>query len=152
MTKGKVEAVPEVRIETVAETLAGVAASPENPASIQTEFDTEILKCILTDSELQNYGILAARHDQEVDQAELELTAVKSQFKNRIDAATSKRKELAAKINQGYEFRTVDVQIVKDFTNNTVTTIRQDTGVTVKQRTMTRQECQRPLGFGEEVA
>jgi hypothetical protein len=25
-------------------------------------------------------------------------------------------------------------------------------GVTVKQRTMTRQECQRPLGFGEEVA
>jgi hypothetical protein len=131
-------------------TLAGVAAGPENPTNIQTEFDTETLKCILTDAELQNYGLLAARHDQEADPAELELTAVKSQFKNRIDAATSKRKELASKINQGYEFRTVDVQIVKDYTNNTVTTIRQDTGETVKQCTMTRQECQRPLEFPGE--
>jgi hypothetical protein len=139
-------------VEVAPESLAEVAAGQENPTNIQTEFDTETLKCILTDSELQNYGLLAARHDQEVDQAELELTAVKSQFKNRIDAATSKRKELSAKINQGYEFRTVDVQIVKDYTNNTVTTIRQDTGDQVRQRTMTRQECQRPLGFGEEAA
>ena len=140
------------KAEAAAHKLADLAGGEENPSNIQTEFDTETLKCILTNAELQNYGLLAARHDQEVDQAELELTAVKSQFKNRIDAATSKRKELSAKINQGYEFRTVDVQIVKDYTNTTVTTIRQDTGETVKQRTMTRQECQRPLGFEEEAA
>lgn len=121
-------------------------SSDELPEMETTE-TFEILKVPLADTDYKEYGIKMGQANREIQQAEDELAAVKSQFKSRIDAAVAKRNEYAGIINAGCEYLKVDCHLIKDYRENTMTLVRLDTLEIVRTRTMTVDERQRGLGF-----
>lgn len=107
----------------------------------------ETLKCLLTEGELREAGSNLARQYSRVAELEDEKKSVTSDFKARIDHATVEASILARMIQNGYKFRTVDCETIWDFDSKTVSVVRQDTGETVRSRTMTPDELQEAL-FG----
>ena len=89
--------------------------------------------------------------NQEIVQAEIELKAVKTQYKSRMESAEARRQEYSDIINAGHQQMQVECVLVKDFTANTITLIRQDTFEDVRTRTMSSAERQRGLNFEEEA-
>ena len=118
-------------------------------ASTETTTTTEILPVPLTDSEHKEISKMMAAANQEIVQAEIELKAVKTQYKSRMESAEARRQEYSDIINAGHQQRPVECHLVKDFTANTITLIRLDTGEIVRTRTMNATEKQRGLNFEE---
>ena len=114
----------------------------ELAGNIERSRTRESLKCRLSDNEVRELGIQSARLGALIHQEEADLKAVKSQFNARIDKLTAERAEADTKINAGWEFRTVECEVVKDFT---IRTVRLDTGEVVKERTMEAYERQQNL-------
>ena len=123
----------------------GTEVDAELAGNIERSRTRESLKCKLSDDEVRELGIQSARLGSLIRQEEADLTAVKSQFKARIDKFTAERSETDAKINAGWEFRTVECEVIKDYSNTTIRTVRQDTGELVRERTMTIEERQQSL-------
>jgi len=111
----------------------------------------ETLAVPLTDADYKEYGIMIGQATREIAAAEDELAAVKSQYKSRIDAAVAKRNQYAAIINAGCEFKKVDCQLIRNFSEGTITLVRLDTGATVRTRIMGLEERQRPLKLEGEA-
>jgi hypothetical protein len=132
--------------ETGPTTLAEVAEQ----ASVETTTITEILPVPLTDAEHKEISQRMAAANQEIAQIEIDLKAVKSQFKSRKESAEARRNECSDFINAGHQQKQVECSLVKDFNENTITLIRQDTGEIVRTRTMSPPERQRGLDFGKE--
>ena len=107
----------------------------------------ESLKCLLTEKEIREAGSSLARQYSRVAELEDEKKSVTSDFKAKIDLATAEASILARMIQNGYEFRTVDCETIWDFDSKTVSVVRQDTGETISERTMTPDELQKGL-FG----
>ena len=78
-----------------------------------------------------------------------DLAAVKSQYKSRIDGAEARRNGVANTIRTGWEMRTVECHLVKDYGVGEVYKVRLDSGEEFGRRTMTDTEKQRGLDFGE---
>lgn len=127
--------------EIMAETLP----TEDAPLSIRTKEIKETLKCILTETEILEISRRGSRAHAEILQIEEELQAVKSQFKFRTDTAIAIRTDCAQKVNNGYEFRPVDCEMVLNYDAATVLVTRLDTFETVSRRTMSREEMQRKL-------
>ena len=126
-------------------TEANLTWKPEEPeaqvdaelaGNIERSRTRESLKCRLSDDEVRELGIQSARLGALIHQEEADLKAVKSQFNARIDKLTAERAEADTKINAGWEFRTVECEVVKDFTITTTRTVRLDTGELVRERTI----------------
>ena len=124
---------------------APVEAEEAPEDNIQTKKTKESLKCQLSDKEILELGKQSARVGSAIRQKESELQAVKSQFKAELDKLVAERNELETKINAGWEFRTVDCEIIKDFRENTLRVVRLDTFDTVRERTLTAEERQHNL-------
>ena len=105
----------------------------------------ETLKVMLTDDEIRELGIQSARLGSLVRQEEADLTAVKSQFKAKIDKLNAERTEVDNRINAGWEMRSIECESVYDYQNHSVTMTRTDTGEIVRSRNMTADEIQRTL-------
>lgn len=118
-------------------TLAEVA---EQAPPIKTKEIKETLKCILTEAEILEISRRGSRAHAEILQIEEELQAVKSQFKSRTDTAIAIRTDCAQKVNNGYEFRPVDCEMVLNYNDATVLVTRLDTFETVSRRSMSREE------------
>jgi hypothetical protein len=142
----KLREVPDPGTETGPTTLGEVAEQ----ASIETTTIVEILPVPLTDAEHKEISQRMAAANQEIAQIEIDLKAVKSQFKSRKESAEARRNECSDFINAGHQQKQVECILVKDFTENTITLIRQDTGEIVRTRTMLAAERQRGLDFGKE--
>ena len=127
-------------------TLAEVAER----ASIETSTITKILPCPLTDAEHKEISKMMAAANQEIVQAEIELKAVKTQYKSRMESAEARRQEYSDIINAGHQQRQVECNLVKDFHHNTITLVRLDTYKIIRTRTMTAAEKQRGLNFEAE--
>jgi len=110
---------------------------------------TEYLKCVLTEEEIKEVGGNLARKYSQIQDLEAQKKSVVSDFKARIDGLTAEASRCANIIQNGYEFRTIDCEIVKDFAEGKIRTVRTDTGEVIKERDMTSKERQEKM-FGEE--
>lgn len=121
------------------------AAATERQIDLRKKNET--LKCLLTADEIREAGENLARLISSIEDLESEKRSLMSDFKARIDSASAERDMLARKIGNRYEFRAVECEEIWDYDTKTVSVVRQDTGETVRERTMTADELQKGL-FG----
>jgi len=112
----------------------------------------EVVKVILTTTEVRELGQDLARKYSEIIDLEDQKKAVTSEYKSRIDAGAAEASALARKIGNGYEFREVHCQIYVDVALSRTYTVRMDTGEILKSRPATSDELQTSLIDREEVA
>lgn len=109
----------------------------------------EHLKCILTEKEIKESGANLARFHSEISDLENQKKSVVSDFKSKIEKATAEADIEARKIQNGYEYRSVECEVQKIFDEKVVQVVRTDTGEIIKQRAMTPDELQEKM-FPEE--
>lgn len=119
-----------------------------NPAN-ETRKIVDYLRCNLTDEELLETGKQLARANAQRAEAESHKKEIDSQLKADIEKHASRALSLSVLLNNGYEYRNVECQQVKDFAAGTVTVIRNDTGEIVLERPLTADERQAALPIGE---
>lgn len=111
----------------------------------------EFLRVELTKEEVYEFGRELARKNNELGQIEVELQAVKAQFKERQTRVESSINTLSRLVSNGYDHRDVECLLVWNKPKNGVCTIvRPDTGEEVRTRIMTLQESQELLPFVAE--
>jgi len=111
----------------------------------EVTYGRETLRCLLTTPEIITYKDQLVQALQELEQAEADLKAIKATYKEGMEAKAALIKNLSQKLSNGYEYRPVEVRIIKDHRDKSVTIIRTDNEETVRTRTMTGEEAQRPL-------
>jgi hypothetical protein len=107
----------------------------------------EHLKCVLTEQEFKQYSSTLARTYSEIQELEEARKSVASDFKGKIDGSTAEATRLARIIQNGYEFRYVECDVVYMLITKTVGIVRNDTGEVVSTRPMTDEERQTVLPF-----
>lgn len=112
---------------------------------IETQTGRESLRCALTPVEQLAYKDALVQALQELEQAEADLKSLKSTFKKDMDAKAAQIKSLSQKLSNGYEFRPVEIRIVRDYRAKTVTHYRTDTDEKIRERTMNADEAQKSL-------
>jgi len=106
------------------------------------EIEARSLKCVLTEEEKQKISRNLARDTMALHNLELEKKSVMSSYKDKADKAQLAVNISARLINDGYDFREVDCEVVRDYGEKIIYWIRTDTGETVESREMTRSELQ----------
>ena len=96
------------------------------------EYTNEYLKYAFDEDEKKDLAIEMARKLAEIQSVEDTKKAVVSDFKSRIDQLNSDVNGAAIKLNNGYEYREVKCEKVKDFEDQIISFIRCDTFETVK--------------------
>lgn len=86
-----------------------------------------------------------ARAHQEVDAEEQRQQEIKANLKAVLEGKKAKRDELASVVASGAEYRSIDVVLVFDYIEGTVTETRTDTGEQIGRRRMTEDERQMSL-------
>lgn len=116
----------------------------------KTTHERNLLKCQLSQEELLQYGDELATALDNLRNLQEEKESVVKEFKAREAAfeATIGAKQLL--VRNKYEHRQVDCHLVLNYTKQTATLIRLDTGDIIKERAMTQDEKQMELGFDEE--
>lgn len=118
----------------------------------EREIKKEYLKCVLSAEELLEYGNSLARLHSECSELKEQAKSVASDFKAKIDAATSQGGIFARAISNGFEYRDVECEVDRDFEAKKVWTTRLDTGEIIKSRDMTQEELQVHLFREKEAA
>ena len=109
--------------------------------------NTENLPCKLSDEELRLRGKKLATLWAEIAQIETRKKVAMQEFKQEIESREADCLTLVKQINEGQEWREVQIEEVKDWEASSVRTIRIDTGEMVNVRAMTPRETQRHLEF-----
>jgi len=91
-----------------------------------------------------------ARALKKIDQLNDALKSIRSDYKSQIDKQQEIVNDLTAKINSGHEDRMVECELIKNYSANTITLMRLDTGEDVSARTMTAEERQKGLDLPPE--
>lgn len=105
----------------------------------------ETLPCKLTDDERLARADDLANAVQVVEQVRQEKKSLVRQVDARLNAAESKREELADVVASGREYREVIVHQVFDYDKGVVTETRIDTGEVIASRDLTDEERQASL-------
>lgn len=105
----------------------------------------EYLKCVLTEQEIKESGAQLAKSYSDMSELEDAKKSIVSDFKARIDKMAADISGFARKIQNGYEFRNVECEEVRDYDEKFVEVIRLDTGETLRTRVMTADELQTRL-------
>ena len=98
-----------------------------------------------TQEEMKTIAQEMAEAVSRLDNLEEELQEVRAGFKEKMAKAQKTVKQCAAKIRSGWELRTIECRLEKEFATNTVRIYRQDTGELVEERAMTAEERQLAL-------
>jgi hypothetical protein len=138
---GPTDNVPEVGAGTGPATLEEMA----RVMNIESRLIAQKLKVPLTDEEQSNLGKELAVQLATINRLKDELVSIKSHYKSQIDLHTQNVNSLSRVINEGAEWRDVECQEVRNFTDNSVKVIRMDIGELVSERTMTAAERQKGL-------
>ena len=112
---------------------------------IVTRKTKRILKVILTEAEERQFGKDIARARQELAATNDQLDEVKAQFKARLEGHEKDMNRLALLLNNGYEYRDVECEVISNYKDGQITVVRTDTGEPVEERAMTDNERQREL-------
>ena len=107
--------------------------------------EVRLLKCELTGQERNELNKKLSRLIVEIGQIEVEQSAIKSQFKARLDTAKAASTEAAGTLENGFMFKDVEIEKRKDFKRSMVYVIRKDTGEEIENRKMTAAEKQMEL-------
>jgi hypothetical protein len=143
-TQEEIDSCDDVRHYTEIQEAEEAQEEPEEP-----EYREEYLKCMFTQDERNKMAFDMARFFKEMNRLEDEKKAVTSDFKAKIDAVSSRVKEISGSINTGWEMRSVKCRIIKDFEERTVTLIRVDDGKVASVREMTDSEMQMSFHLAE---
>lgn len=111
----------------------------------------EFLRVELTKEEVYEFGRELARKNNELGQIEVELQAVKAQFKERQTRVESSINTLSRLVSNEYDHREVECLIVWNKpVAGQCTIVRTDTGEEVRSRMMSMQESQELLPFRDD--
>lgn len=96
------------------------------------------LQCTLHESEKNQYGLqIAAKHGR-IQELDAERKELGEQIKELKDECST----LATSVNQGWEYRMVEVDELENFDQKEMVRVRRDTGQIVSSRPMTDEERQ----------
>jgi hypothetical protein len=111
------------------------------------------LRCYLTETETVGYAKQAAVLVERIEDQENEKKMTAKQYAAEISALQDELFGLSRKVRNGFEVRSVDCEIVRDYESKQIVIVRTDTGEPVESRKMTPAELQKPLfdGPGEVV-
>lgn len=114
----------------------------------EVKYSHQYVKYEFIEEEKREISIEMAEKVSRLDSLEDELKAVKSDFKSQIDQTSADMKNLASKINNGWEMREIKCIIEYDYENGIVRHIRTDNGQEVKTRKMNQEERQMRIDDG----
>lgn len=107
---------------------------------------TEWLKYEFTEAEQKELAKKLAYATRELMETEEAKKAVTSNFKSKIEAAKEQISKLSNNINNGYEYRNIDCEVVLNSPEpGTKSIVRKDTGEIVKTLEMDQEEKQEKL-------
>jgi hypothetical protein len=109
------------------------------------------LLCELTPKELQENADALARAFEDLQLAEADEKEMKKQFAASKSELEAKIAKLAALQRAKKEMRAVAIEITTDYGKKTVAAVRQDTGATVEERKLNKDEEQRHMDFMEQI-
>jgi hypothetical protein len=114
----------------------------------KTKKVAEYLKYSFSEEETRDNAKKLARKNQELTELELKKKQLAADIKAETDAATADAARLARWVNDEYDFRMVECEIVYDSpTAGRKTTYRIDTGEIVKEEKMSSDESQQVIQF-----
>jgi len=108
------------------------------------------LKHYFTEDEKQGIGADLAKATQKKYSLEDDKKAVMDQFKSRISGAEFDIKEKSLMLSQGYEFRDIDCEVIRDFVEKKISFRRLDIDEIVDTRDMMPHELQMELDFKKD--
>jgi predicted transcriptional regulator len=109
--------------------------------------DTESLKVTLTIEERAAYGEQQAKALEELRALEDRLAQVKTQIKGQQTELDARINRISETIRNGYEYREVEVETVKDYDLAIAKFYRKDTGEMYRTRPLTKEERQGELAI-----
>jgi len=126
-------------------------AEPENETRRKTR---RLLRVLLTEGEERQLGKDLARARHLLGASTDAKAEAVSQFKAEIEKMEAEMNRLAALINNGYEYRDVECEVISNYRDGQITVLRVDTGEEVEARAMNEAERQMglPLADGGEAA
>lgn len=114
----------------------------------KTKKVSEYLKYQFSEEETKDNAKRLARKNQELAELELKKKQLAADIKSEMDAATADAARLARWVNDEYDFRMVDCEVMLDSpTAGQKTIFRLDTGEVVKTEKMSADEMQQTLAL-----
>ena len=111
---------------------------------------TEYCKHVFTEDEKREIATDMAQEVSNLQQIEDAKKAVMSDYKSQIDGLQAKINNAATKINNGYEIRSTECEIIPDWDEKIWQTTRIDTGEIIKTREMTNSDLQMDMDIDEK--
>jgi len=112
---------------------------------MENKKSSEYLKYSFTEPEKAEIAIEMAQKVAEVNQAESQLKAVKSQYTGKINILQAELNLAAEKLNTGYEMRSVKCEVVPNWEEKIWEYVRLDTGEFVRAEEMSVEDLQMRL-------
>ncbi len=106
------------------------------------EFSKEFVKYVFTEAEKKEIAIKMAQQVANLKQAEDDKKAVMSDYKSRIDGIQAGVNSAATKLNNGYEMRQIECEIVPNWDRKIWEYKRTDTGEIIKEKNMSSEDLQ----------
>jgi hypothetical protein len=120
----------------------------EQEQGMKTKKCTEYLKYQFTEEETRENAKKLARKNQELAELDLKKKQIAADIKAETDAANADAARLARWVNDEYDFRMIDCEVMLNSPGEgQKTTYRVDTGEVVKTEKMTADEMQQALAF-----
>lgn len=120
-------------------------------SKIKTTHEVRNLKCKLTPEELTTASEEMAKGLDEIQALEESLESVKKDFKARTTAAEARVNVNKNLVRNKYAYRDVPCELVLNYTKQTATSTRSDTGEVFEERPLSHHEKQMDMGFdGDE--
>lgn len=119
---------------------------------VEYEYKDRELPVPLTDPERLQLGQDMAAAQSKAEQTERDKDAADKAFKGQIEAAYADVSDVAQKLRFGKVHRTVSCQHMMDYRLGRIRVVRMDTGEEIESRSMTSQERQMGMSFGDGKA
>lgn len=108
-----------------------------------------LLRVLLTETEERQLGKDLARARHLLGASTDARAEAVSQFKAEIEKMEAEMNRLAALINNGYEYREVECEVISNYRDGQITVLRVDTGEEVEARAMNGAEQQMGLPLAD---
>lgn len=114
----------------------------EKKRTIQKQLEVK-----LTEEETLKYSRELAKVNQDLASEEEKKKEIMSDIANKINSFKTNITVLSRKISNGYEYRTVDVDVLFDYKKGMKYFVRRDTKETINEQVMTDEDRQQELDF-----
>ena len=115
--------------------------SPNKPKEISKEY----CKYKFNEEEKRELASELAQGVAELQQKEDDKKAIMSDLKSQIDSLNAKTNGLAGKMNNGYEMRHIECEVIRDFAKHEIRYLRIDTGECVRTKKMSQEDLEGDL-------